>query len=95
MSTGTVRLHRVLKTTPAKLYKAFLDADALARWIPPYGFLCRVHQFEPKVGGKFRMSFLNFGTGKGHSFGVSTSSWSRTRSCATRTCSTTRTSPAR
>jgi uncharacterized protein YndB with AHSA1/START domain len=69
MPTGTVRLHRVLKTTPAKLYKAFLDADAMARWIAPYGFLCKVHTFEPKVGGKFRMSFTNFGSGKGHSFG--------------------------
>ncbi|NUN49031.1 MAG: SRPBCC family protein [Candidatus Brocadiae bacterium] len=69
MPTGTVRLHRVLSTTPAKLYKAFLDPDALARWLPPYGFLCRVQHFEPKVGGTFRMSFVNFGSGNSTSFG--------------------------
>ncbi len=68
MPTGTVRLHRVLKSSPEKIYRAFLDADALARWLPPYGFLCRVAHFEPKVGGTFRMSFVNFGTGNGHSF---------------------------
>jgi uncharacterized protein YndB with AHSA1/START domain len=66
---GTVKLHRVLRCPPERLYKAFLDADAQARWLPPYGFLCKVHQFEPKVGGKFRMSFINFGSGNGHSFG--------------------------
>jgi uncharacterized protein YndB with AHSA1/START domain len=66
---GTVKLHRVLRCPPERLYKAFVDADAQARWLPPYGFLCKVHQFEPKVGGKFRMSFINFGTGNGHSFG--------------------------
>ncbi len=69
MPTGTVRLQRVLRTTPAKLYKAFLDADALAKWLPPYGFTCKVHKIEAKVGGTFRMSFSNFGSGKGHSFG--------------------------
>ena len=68
-NTGTVKLHRVLKTTPEKLYKAFLDADALAKWLPPYGFTCKVHHQEPKVGGTFKMSFTNFGTGHGHSFG--------------------------
>jgi uncharacterized protein YndB with AHSA1/START domain len=66
---GTVRLHRVLRASPEKVYKAFTDADAMAKWLPPYGFTCKVHQFEAKVGGKFRMSFLNFGSGNGHSFG--------------------------
>jgi uncharacterized protein YndB with AHSA1/START domain len=69
MPTGTVRFHRVLKTTPAKLYRAFLDADALARCLPPHGFLCRVSQLDPRVGGTFRMAFINFGSGKRHSFG--------------------------
>jgi uncharacterized protein YndB with AHSA1/START domain len=67
--TNTVRLHRVLRSTPEKVYKAFLDADALAKWLPPYGFTCKVHSLDPKVGGSFRMSFTNFGTGHGHSFG--------------------------
>lgn len=65
----TIRLHRILRTTPAKAYKAFLDAGALAKWLPPHGFTCQVHQLEPKVGGRFRMSFTNFGTGHSHSFG--------------------------
>jgi uncharacterized protein YndB with AHSA1/START domain len=69
MPTGTVRLHRVLRAAPEKVYRAFLDADALARWLPPYGFLCQVAFLDAKVGGKFRMSFVNFGTGNGHSFG--------------------------
>jgi len=68
-STNTIRLHRVLRSSPEKVYRAFLDPDAMARWIPPYGFLCKVHHMEPKVGGTFKMSFINFGTGKGHSFG--------------------------
>lgn len=67
--TNTVRLHRVLKSTPEKVYKAFLDADALAKWLPPYGFTCKVHSMDAKVGGSFRMSFTNFGTGHSHSFG--------------------------
>jgi uncharacterized protein YndB with AHSA1/START domain len=66
---NTVRLHRVLRTSPEKLYRAFLEADALAKWLPPHGFTCKVHHFEAKVGGSFKMSFSNFGTGKGHSFG--------------------------
>ena len=65
----TIRLHRVLRTTPEKAYKAFLDAGALAKWLPPFGFTCQVHHLEPKVGGGFRMSFTNFGTGASHSFG--------------------------
>lgn len=70
-ATGTVRLHRVLTAPPEKVYRAFTDADALARWLPPYGFLCRVHHLEAKVGGTFRMSFTNFTTGQAHSFGGS------------------------
>jgi uncharacterized protein YndB with AHSA1/START domain len=69
MSTHTIRLHRVLRTSPEKLYRAFTEADALARWLPPYGFLCKVHHLDARVGGTFRMSFINFGTGHGHSFG--------------------------
>jgi uncharacterized protein YndB with AHSA1/START domain len=69
MPTGTVRLHRVLRATPEKIYRAFLDPDALSKWLPPHGFTCKVHQLEPRVSGKFRMSFQNFSTGKGHSFG--------------------------
>jgi uncharacterized protein YndB with AHSA1/START domain len=67
--TGTVRLHRVFATTPAKVYRAFLDADALSKWLPPYGFTCKVDKMEPKVGGKFKMAFTNFTTENGHSFG--------------------------
>lgn len=69
MSTGTVRLHRVLRAPPEKVYRAFLDADAMARWLPPYGFTGKVHHIEPKVSGTFRMSFTNFTTGHSHSFG--------------------------
>jgi uncharacterized protein YndB with AHSA1/START domain len=69
MSTNTIRLHRVLRSTPEKVYRAFLDGDAMSKWLPPYGFTCKVHHFEPKVGGTFKMSFTNFGTGNGHSFG--------------------------
>ena len=66
---NTVRLHRVLSTKPEKVYRAFLEADALAKWLPPNGFACTVHHVEPKVGGTFKMSFRNFTTGNGHSFG--------------------------
>lgn len=69
MSTGTIRIHRVLRTSPEKLYRAFLDADAMAKWLPPYGFTCKVHHMDARVGGSFRMSFTNFSTGQGHSFG--------------------------
>lgn len=68
-SPNTVRLHRVLAAPPEKVYRAFLDADALAKWLPPYGFTCKVHHLEPKVGGRFRMSFTNFTTGQSHAFG--------------------------
>ncbi len=69
MSTHTIRLHRVLRTTPDKLYRAFLDPDALVKWMSPFGFTAKVHSLDPKVGGGFRMSFTNFGTGASHSFG--------------------------
>jgi len=69
MSTGTVRLHRVLRAPPERIYRAFLEPEVTAKWLPPSGFTCKVHQLEAKVGGSFRMSFTNFGTGHGHSFG--------------------------
>ena len=69
MPTGTVRLHRVLRAKPERVYRAFLNADAMAKWLPPYGFTCKVHHMDPKVGGTFKMSFTNFSTGSGHSFG--------------------------
>jgi uncharacterized protein YndB with AHSA1/START domain len=68
-NTNTIRLHRVLRATPGRVYRAFLDADAMAKWLPPNGFTGKVHQLEPKVGGTYKMSFTNFGTGKSHSFG--------------------------
>lgn len=68
-TSNTIRLHRVLRTTPEKVYRAFLDADAMCRWLPPYGFLGKMQHFEGKVGGNFRMSFRNFSTGDVHSFG--------------------------
>ncbi len=67
--SNTVTLHRVLKATPEKVYKAFTDANALSFWLPPYGFLCVVHNLDVKVDGGYRMSFINFSTGNGHSFG--------------------------
>jgi uncharacterized protein YndB with AHSA1/START domain len=69
MSNRSVHLHRVLKTSPEKVYRAFLEASALAKWLPPYGFTCTVHHLEPQVGGTFRMSFHNFTSGNSHSFG--------------------------
>ncbi|MCW5624264.1 MAG: SRPBCC family protein [Burkholderiales bacterium] len=69
MPGGTVRLHRVLRAPPERVYKAFLVADALAKWLPPHGFTCTVHHMDAKVGGTFRMSFTNFTTGNAHSFG--------------------------
>ena len=69
MPTGTVRFHRVLKTKPEKVYRAFLEPAAMAKWLPPYGFTCAVHHMDAKVGGTFKMSFGNFSTGNGHSFG--------------------------
>ena len=69
MATNTVRLHRVLRAPPARVYRAFLNAEAMAKWIPPNGFTCTVHHLEAKVGGTFRMTFTNFNSGNGHSFG--------------------------
>jgi uncharacterized protein YndB with AHSA1/START domain len=69
MPGNTIKLHRVMKAPADRIYKALLDGDALARWLPPYGFLCKVHQIDAKVGGSFKMSFTNFGSGKSHSFG--------------------------
>ena len=69
MSTGTVRLHRMLRATPERVYRAFLDADALAKWLPPNGFTGKVHHLDAKIGGSYRMSFTNFSTGHSHAFG--------------------------
>lgn len=69
MTTGTVRLHRVLKAKPERVYRAFTEADALAKWMPPHGFTGQVHHLEARVGGSFRMSFRNFTTGHSHAFG--------------------------
>ena len=69
MSTNTVRFHRIVRSTPDRLYRAFLDADALAKWLPPNGFTCTVDHLEAKVGGTFKMSFRNFTTGGSHAFG--------------------------
>ncbi len=68
---GTVRLHRVLNAPPERVYKAFVDPDAMAKWLPPHGFTAKVHFMEARVGGSFKMSFTNFGTGHSHSFGGS------------------------
>ena len=69
MTTGTVQLHRVLRAKPEKVYRAFLNAAALAKWLPPYGFTCKVQHLDARVGGTFKMSFENFSNGHGHSFG--------------------------
>jgi uncharacterized protein YndB with AHSA1/START domain len=68
MRNRSVQLHRVLRTTPDKVYRAFLEPAAISKWLPPYGFTCTVHHMEPKVGGGFRMSFSNFGGGASHAF---------------------------
>lgn len=69
MSTGTVRLQRTLRAKPERIYRAFLDADAMAKWLPPHGFTARVHHLDAKAGGTFKMSFTNFSTGLEHAFG--------------------------
>ena len=69
MPTGTIRLHRVLRADPERVYRAFLDPDAMAKWLPPYGFTCKVHHMDARVGGTYKMAFTNFTTGHGHSFG--------------------------
>jgi uncharacterized protein YndB with AHSA1/START domain len=68
-NTHTVRLHRVLRAPPERVYRAFLDADAMSKWLPPHGFTGKVHAMDARVGGRFKMSFTNFGTGHSHSFG--------------------------
>ena len=84
MSTGTVTLHRVLKAPPLRVYRAFIEGEALAKWLPPHGFTCKVEHLEARVGGTFRMAFFNFGTGHSHAL-----RWSRAASSATPTASTT------
>lgn len=69
MATHTIRLHRVLRSTPERIYRAFLDGDAMSKWLPPFGFTGKVHHMDAKVGGGFRMSFCNFTTNKSHAFG--------------------------
>ena len=69
MPTGTVRIHRVLRAAPQKVYRAFLEPGAMAKWLPPYGFTCTVHHMDAQVGGTFKMSFQNFTNGQAHSFG--------------------------
>ncbi len=69
MAGNTVRLHRVLRATPERIYRAFLDPDANCKWLPPHGFTCKVHHLDARVGGTYRMSFTNFSTGSSHSFG--------------------------
>ncbi len=69
MQTNKVSLHRVLTATPEKVYKAFTDPDAMASWIPPYGFICKIHQMDVRIGRQYKMSFTNFSTGGSHSFG--------------------------
>jgi uncharacterized protein YndB with AHSA1/START domain len=69
MATGTVRLHRVVRAPPERVYRAFLDPDAMAKWLPPHGFTGKVHHLDARVGGTFRMSFTNFTTGHSHAFG--------------------------
>ena len=69
MTTGTVQLHRVLRAPPERVYRAFLEPDAMTKWIAPYGFTCQVHHMDAQVGGGFRMSFRNFGSGQAHAFG--------------------------
>jgi len=69
MATGTVRLHRVLRSKPERVYRAFLDPDAMAKWLPPHGFTCKVHHMDVRAGGTYKMSFANFSSGKSQSFG--------------------------
>ena len=69
MATNTVRLHRILKAPPERVYRAFLDADAIVKWMPPHGFTCKVHHMDARVGGSYRMSFTNFSNGQTHAFG--------------------------
>jgi uncharacterized protein YndB with AHSA1/START domain len=77
MPGATVRLHRVLRAPPERVYRAFLDPDANAKWLPPDGFTCKVHELDARLGGSYRMSFTNFSTGSSHSFGGRSSAGSR------------------
>ena len=95
MSTNTIRLHRVLRATPEKVYRAFLDPDAKAKWLPPNGFTGKVHHMDAKVGGTYKMSFTNFTTGTSHSFGGEYLELTPTNASATPTSSTIRTCPAK
>ncbi|BDU73431.1 SRPBCC family protein [Mesoterricola silvestris] len=69
MSTQTIRFHRVLRASPERVHRAFLDGDAMAKWLPPFGFICKVHHMDARVGGTYRMAFTNFGTGRTETFG--------------------------
>jgi uncharacterized protein YndB with AHSA1/START domain len=69
MTNNKVTLHRVFTASPEKVYKAFINVEAMASWLPPYGFVCKIHSMDVKIGGKYKMSFINFGTGSSHSFG--------------------------
>ena len=91
MSTNTVRLHRVLRATPAKVFRAFTDPDAMAKWLPPHGFTGKVHHLDPKVGGTFRMSFTNLSSGQTHAFGGEYLDVVPTSACVIPTRSKTRT----
>ena len=91
MGTNTIRLHRVFRATAERIYRAFLDADAMVKWLPPNGFTGKVHHMDAKVGGTFKMSFTNFTTGKSHSFGGEYLELVPMNACGTRTISTTRT----
>ena len=95
MTTNTIKLHRVLPAPPERVYRAFLDAAALVKWMPPHGYTAKVHQLEAKVGGTYKMSFTNFGTGNSHSFGGEYRELVPSSASATRTASTTRTFPER
>ena len=95
MAENTVKLHRVLRAPAQRIYRAFLDADAMVKWLPPHGFTGKVHQIKAEVGGTYRMSFTNLTTGNSHSFGGNSSSSCRTNAFATPTSSMTRTCRAR
>lgn len=94
MSDRTIRLHRVLRTSPAKVYRAFLEAGAMSKWLPPHGFTCTVHHLEARVGGTFRLSFHNSRAATATPSAVSTSNWCPISASATPTASKTRTCPA-
>src|SRR5258707_402566 len=92
-TANTIHLHRVLRATPERVYRAFLDSDAMTKWLPPNGFTGKIHHMDAKVGGTFKMSFTNFSTGKSHSFAENILNWCHTNASVTRIDSTTRTCP--